>query len=81
MARISLSSDLKPYTGGETQLDLDVANVRQLFQALGECYPELQPYLETGLAVAIDGELYQDALLQPIARDSEVLLFTRIAGG
>jgi molybdopterin converting factor small subunit len=70
-----------PYTGGETQFDLDVANVRQLFQALGERYPELQPHLEGDLAVAIDGEIYQDALLQPIVRDSEVLLFPRIAGG
>ena len=31
--------------------------------------------------VAIDGEVYQDALLQPIAGDSEVLLFQKIAGG
>ena len=36
MARVSLSSNLAPYTGGETKLELEVANVRQLFQALGE---------------------------------------------
>lgn len=81
MARISLSSELKPYTGGETQLALDVANVRQLFDVLGERYPDLRRYLETGLAVAIDGEIFQDALLQPIANDSEVLLFGKIEGG
>ena len=81
MARITLSSHLKPYTGGETELVLDVDNVRQLFQALGERYPELGPHLETALAVAIDGEIYQDALLQPIRSDSEVMLLTKIAGG
>ena len=81
MARISLSSSLTPFSGGETQLELEVANVRQLFQALGERYAELRPYLEADLAVAIDGEIYQDALLQPIASDSEVFLFPRIAGG
>lgn len=81
MARISLSSDLKPYTGGATRIELEVANVRQLFQELGERYPELRPHLEAGLAVAIDGEVFQDALLQPIGGDSEVMLFTKIAGG
>lgn len=81
MARISLSSNLATYTGGETKLELEVANVRQLFHALGERYPDLRPRLETDLAVAIDGEVYQDALLQQIAGDSEVLLFTKIAGG
>jgi molybdopterin synthase sulfur carrier subunit len=55
--------------------------VRQLFQALGERYPELQAHLEAGIAVAIDGEIYQDALLQPITQDSEVILIAKIAGG
>ncbi len=81
MARISLSSNLKVYTGGQTQIELDVANVRALFQALGERYPDLGPHLEGELAVAIDGEIYQDALLQPIRGDSEVILFSKIAGG
>ena len=81
MARVSLSSNLAPYTGGETRLDLDIANVRQLFQALGERFPDLRPQLETELAVVIDGEVYQDALLQRIAGDSEVFLFPKIAGG
>ena len=81
MARITLSSHLKPYTSGETELRLDVGNVRQLFQALGERYPELRDHLEAALAVSIDGEIYQDALLAKIDRDSEVVLITKIAGG
>ncbi len=81
LARILLSSNLTPYTGGETELEIQVANVRQLFQALGERHPDLRPHLEMDLAVAIDGEVYQDALLAPIAGDSEVFLFPKIAGG
>ena len=81
MARITLSSSLAPFTEGVLELELDVANVRQLFQTLGERYPELRPHLEAGIAVAIDDEIYQDALLQPIARDSEVILIPKIAGG
>jgi molybdopterin converting factor small subunit len=81
VARIALSSSLAPYTDGVLELELEVANVRQLFQALGERYPELRQHLEAGVAVAVDNEIYQDALLQPIARDSEVILITKIAGG
>lgn len=81
MARVQLSSSLKPYTGGETELELEAANVRQLLQRLGERYPELQPHLEQGIAVAIDGVIYQDALLQPIVASSEVFLIDRITGG
>ena len=81
MARIALASNLAPYTDGVLELELEVANVRQLFQALGERYPELQAHLEAGIAVAIDGEIYQDALLQPITQDSEVILIAKIAGG
>ena len=81
MARIMLSGTLAPYTDGVLELELDVANVRQLFQALEQRYPELRDHLEAGIAVAIDDEIYQDALLQPIASDSEVILITKIAGG
>ena len=81
MARVTLSSSLAPFADGVLELELEVANVRQLFQALGERHPELQQHLEAGVAVAIDGEIYQDALLQPIAHDSEVILITKIAGG
>lgn len=81
MARVTLFGSLAPFTDGVLKLDLEVSNVRQLFQVLGERYPELRAHLEAGFAVAIDGEIYQDALLQPIARDSEVILIPKIAGG
>ena len=81
MARVVLSSTFAPYTDGVLELYLEAANVRQLFQALGERYPELGPHLEAGIAVAIDNEIYQDALLQPIEPDSEVILISKIAGG
>ena len=44
-------------------------------------YPGLAPHLERGLAVAIDGQIYQDALLQEIGAGSEVHLLPQIEGG
>jgi sulfur-carrier protein len=81
MAHITLIGNLRQYTGGVTELDLDAASVRQLFTRLSEKYPDLAPHLEKGSAVAIDGQIYQDALFQEIGPDSEVHILPQIAGG
>jgi molybdopterin converting factor small subunit len=81
VAHVVLIGNLRQYTGGVTELDVEAASVRQLFARLSEKFPELRPHLEEGLAVAIDGQIYQDALLQPIAEGSEVHVLPQIAGG
>jgi molybdopterin synthase sulfur carrier subunit len=81
MAHVVLIGNLRQYTGGVTEMHLDARSIRQLFMKLGERYPELAPHLEDGLAVAIDGQIYQDALLEPIGENSEVHILPQIAGG
>jgi sulfur-carrier protein len=81
MAHVTLIGTLRQYTGGVTELEVDAANVRQLFARLGETFPALAPHLERGLAVAIDGQIYQDALLQQIGSNSDVHILPQIAGG
>jgi molybdopterin converting factor small subunit len=81
MARVVLTGNLKHFTGGVSELDLEARDVRGLFRALGERYPDLAPHLEQGVAVAIDGQIYQDAWLQPIPPEAEVHLLPQIAGG
>ena len=81
MAHVVLMGNLRQYTGGVTALDIDAANVSQLFRKLAERHPALAPHLEDGLAVAIDGQIYQDSLLQPIGADAEVHILPQIAGG
>jgi len=81
MAHVTLIGNLRQFTGGVTALDVDAASVRQLFARLSEKYPGLAPHLEKGSAVAIDGQIYQDALFQEIGPDSEVHILPQIAGG
>jgi sulfur-carrier protein len=81
MAHVTLIGNLRQFTGGVSELAVEATTVRQLFARLGEKFPDLLPHLETGSAVAIDGQIYQDALLQPIAPDSEVHILPQIAGG
>jgi sulfur-carrier protein len=81
MARVVLIGNLAQVTGGVAEFDLSVTSVQQLFRQLGELHPALAPHLESGLAVAIDGQIFQDALLEPIGPSSEVFLLPAIAGG
>jgi molybdopterin converting factor small subunit len=81
MARVVLIGNLTQITGGVAEFELPATSVRQLFRQLAELHPALAPHLEDGVAVAIDGQIYQDALLQEIAADSEVFVLPQIAGG
>ena len=81
MTRVVLNGNLRQYSGGVSEFELDAKNVRQLFAQLGERHPELAPHLEEGIAVAIDGEIFQDALFASIGPDSEVHIIPKIAGG
>jgi molybdopterin converting factor small subunit len=81
MAHVTLTGNLRQFTGGVAELDVEAASVGQLFARLGRDYPALAPHLEKGLAVAIDGQIYQDALFQEIGADSEVHILPQIAGG
>ena len=81
MARVVLSGTLKELAGGVAEVELDAADVRQLLRSLGERFPELAPHLNEGYAIAIDGEIFQDAWFAPIGPDSEVHLVPAIRGG
>ena len=81
MARVVLVGNLARLTGGVAELQLPATSIKQLFQQLAERYPDITPHLNEGIAVAVDGQIYQDDLFQPIAPDSEVFLLPQIAGG
>ena len=81
MARVVLSGTLKELAGGDAEIEVAAQNVQQLLRELGERYPALAPHLDTGYAIAIDGEIFQDAWFAPIGPDSEVHLVPAIRGG
>src|ERR1700752_5071887 len=64
MARVTLTGNLRQLTGGVAEMEIEAASVRQLIARLGQAYPALAPHLAEGVAVAIDGQIYQNALLQ-----------------
>ncbi|MCB1510449.1 MAG: MoaD/ThiS family protein [Hyphomicrobiaceae bacterium] len=81
MAHVTLVGNLRQFAGGVGELEVDAANIRQLFAKLGAQFPDLAPHLGDGMAVAIDGEIYQETLFQPIGENAVVHLLPAIPGG
>lgn len=81
MAHVTLITQLTQFTDGVRTLDIEASTVQRLLRLLSEKFPELAPHLDAGVAVAIDGQIYQDALFQEIGPDSDVHILPMIAGG
>ena len=81
MARIVLTGNLRLYTEGVTELELESGSIRSLLRELRRLYPDIPEDIEDELAISIDGVLHQDDWFAKIEPDSEVHLLPRIAGG
>jgi sulfur-carrier protein len=63
------------------QLEVEANNFRRLILELERRFPGPGHQVEEGTAVAIDGEIYQDAYLIPLKPESEIYLIPKIRGG
>jgi molybdopterin converting factor small subunit len=81
MARVFLSNEMLSGTGGLDVVEIDAPRVRELVAQLVARFPRLTTEMFDRLAVAIDGEIHNDADYLPLAADSEVHFVPRIAGG
>ena len=81
MAHIYLSGDLTLFTKGENEFEILAPNIKKVFERLSDIHPELKPHLEQGIAVAIDGKVYQDAWLEAVGPQTDVHIFHGIGGG
>ena len=80
MARVVFPDHLLAATGGQREVAVIAENYRELADKLEQIWPGIGERLAKS-AVAIDGQIYQDAFLEPIEPDSEVFFMPRIEGG
>ena len=74
-------SNGREYTGGVAEFDVGATTVRRMILELEERYPGFGDYVERRMAIAIDGEIHQDAWGAELKPDSEVYLIPKIGGG
>ena len=78
--KVVFPDHLTPSTGGVREIEIECRNYRGLVRVLEQRWPGIEEVL-TKTAVAINGQIYQDAWLEPIAPGSEVFFMERIEGG
>ena len=81
MARVILTGSLRSLAGDESEIEIDAASVRELLRALEPRLPGIGKQVEDGLSIAIDGDIVQDPLLEPIGPDSEIHFLPPVSGG
>ena len=80
MAKVVFPDHLMTSTDGVREVEVECKNFRALVRALNEKWPGIDEVLQK-TAVAIDGQIYQDAWLEPIGPNAEVFFMHRIEGG
>ncbi|MBM3504471.1 MAG: MoaD/ThiS family protein [Alphaproteobacteria bacterium] len=69
------------FTGGENEIAVEATTFRRLVLELDRRFPGLGRQVEEGMAIAIDGEIFQDAYATQLKPDSEIVLIPKIGGG
>ena len=80
MATVHFTSDLTRYTGGLEMVALDAPRIHELKASLARRFPGLGERLDV-MAVAIDGEIYNDADYRDVRADTEIHFVPRTVGG
>jgi len=80
LASVVIPDHLLTLTGGEREFEVSARNFRELLQAVEARWPGASEVLGK-CAAAIDGQIYQDAFLEPLGENSEVFFMQRIEGG
>jgi len=80
MVRVVFADHLLAHTGGEREVGSAAGNFRDLLIDLDARWPGSRAVLGR-CAVAIDGQIYQDAFLEPLGPQTEVFFMQRIEGG
>lgn len=81
MAQIHLWGALRPAAGDAASVDIEASTIREMLTKLEERYPLMSRYIESGIAVSINGTIYQDSWAQELPVDAEIYLLPRIQGG
>jgi len=79
---IAMGGNVVAFTGGAAEFDVASGTVRSMIRELEARFPGLGDYVGRRMAIAIDGEIFQDADgATALGEGSEVCLIRKIGGG
>ena len=81
MIKVFLGSYLKNFTNGVEELEVEATSVKSLIAEMDRRYPGIADALESGFALAIDGEVIANPGYENLEEVSEVRFLSPIQGG
>lgn len=81
MARIHLWGGLRPAANDAEWIEIEAKTIRELLEKLEERYPLMSEQIDEGIAVSINGTIYQDSWSKALPPEAEIYLLPRIQGG
>ena len=69
------------FTNDEKSFDIDARSVRGIIKEMDERFPGIKEMLEHDTMVAINGELFEDALYQTVPDGAEVFFLPKLEAG
>jgi molybdopterin synthase sulfur carrier subunit len=81
MVEVTLWGSLAAAAEGNSKVEVEARDIRELFKKLRERFPGLDPLMDRGVAVAIDGTIYRDTWSKELPKGAEIYLLPRLAGG
>jgi sulfur-carrier protein len=81
MVEVTLWGALAAAADGNSKVEIEARDIRELFKRLSERFPGLEPLMDRGIAVAIDGTIYRDTWSKELPKGAEIYLLPRLTGG
>ncbi len=81
MVDVVLWASLRPFANDQETVPVEASTVGELLRKLVVAYPGLEPHIDAGVSVAVDGRIIASGLTEPINPASEVVLMQRLKGG
>jgi molybdopterin converting factor small subunit len=81
MVVVTLWGSLAAAAEGNSKVEIEAKDIRELFKRLSERFPGLEPFVDRGIAVAIDGTIYRDTWSKALPAGAEIYLLPRLTGG
>ena len=78
---VYLWTSLKKFTNDEDKLSIEAKNIGELVGILEKDFPGLKPFIDSGISLAVNGELSNPNSNEPLPDGAEIYLMQKLKGG